>query len=198
MSWLSKGLGKIKGVGKALKYAAPVLGALPIPGISTAIAAGIGGLGGLIEGGGDSASGAGGWGGALKQGAVGGALGAGGSLLGKGIGAGIKGIGGLSGGGGAADAVQGGSKVGGLIEGIGKYAPLALGAAGAFQNAKDSSQGRALTQEQIEAARQARARQMALQDEILAAMKNPVATPDYTNIFSQTQNPFYRPAQPGG
>lgn len=212
MSWLSKGLGKIKGVGKALKWAAPVLGALPIPGISTAVAAGIGGLGGLIEGGGDSAEGGGGWGGALKQGGMGAGMGALGSIGGKYLGGAIKGVGGMMGGGGGGGAPGapgvdygdiggtmgggggggGGFDLGGFLGGVSKYAPLALGAVGAFQNAKAATQNRELTEEQIQQARAAIERQKMLQDRALQPIN--VSAPDYSNLF-RTQNPL---AQQGG
>lgn len=81
----------------------------------------------------------------------------------------------------------------GIMDLVAKYAPLALGAAGAFQNAQQSSQARDLTNQEVADAKAARARQQGLQDQVLANLKNPIAAPNYTNIFSQTQNPFYQP-----
>lgn len=107
---------------------------------------------------------------------------------------------------------QGGG--GGIISGIGKFLGgnslggggkngtpnwqtllgLGLGGAGVIQNAQQSSQARGLTDQQIKDAQAARARQQAIQDQVLAALKGPgPAAPDYTSIFAQTQNPFYRP-----
>lgn len=94
--------------------------------------------------------------------------------------------------------------LGGTIGGVGKLIfgqnagqngllPLALGLAGTFQNAQQATKAGQLTDQQIQQANEAIARQRMLQDQVLANLKNPVATPDYTNIFAQTQNPFYRP-----
>jgi hypothetical protein len=112
-------------------------------------------------------------------------------------------IGGVAGGAGGAVSALGKAAKGGGSRGVmdilglaGKYAPLAMGAVGAYQNAQQASQNRELTEEQIKNAREAIARQRMLQDRALTPID--VKAPDFTNIFSQTQNPFYRPAQAGG
>lgn len=94
-------------------------------------------------------------------------------------------------GGGGPGGDGGGFDWGRLLQGVGKYAPLALGAAGAFQNAQQATQNRELTQEQIQQARDAIARQRMLQDRALSFQ--PVATPDYSSLF-RSQNPFSQPA----
>jgi hypothetical protein len=78
-----------------------------------------------------------------------------------------------------------------------KLLGLAGGAAGAVQNAQQSSQARAIQDAQIKQAQEQYARQKSIQDSILANLKGPgPSAPDLSSIFSQTQNPFYKPITP--
>lgn len=85
-----------------------------------------------------------------------------------------------------------------------KLLGLGLGGVGVLKNAQADTKNNALTDEQVARAREAAARQKMIQDQILASIGKPgasfqpVAAPDYSALFGQTQNPFYKPAQAGG
>lgn len=89
----------------------------------------------------------------------------------------------MAGGGG----MGGGTDWGKILGAAGKYAPLAMGAAGAFQNAQNATQNRELTQEQIAQARAAIERQIMLQDRALQPIS--VQAPNYSMLF-RSANPF--------
>jgi hypothetical protein len=212
--------GSVKSVGgDLLKYGAPV-GAAFIPGIGPLAAAGIaaGGntAGRAIQG--DPFS--------LKSALLSGAAGAGGNMLlgGQGVG-GIKGIPGRLGFGGGAAApgapgtgtqsmpgAMGGSapagaagvpgagfSLGGALDTVGRYGPLAIGALGAYQTMQDQSNANELRERGIKMAEQDYAARAPFRMRAAEFAQRPEPTrQDLSSIFYDEGNPFNRVKRPGG
>ncbi len=169
----------IKGIGRLAQKAAPFVGM--IPGVGTLAAAGIGGIGGALSGGGFK--------GALK----GAALGAAGGLIGK-----IPGVGRLAGK--IGGAVKG-AGIGSALKGVGGFLKdnpeLALGGLSAIQNAHQTSRFEGLQNEQLDFSRKEMERQQQLRDMLMQRFQNFNSAPqnfDQSAVFADQGNPFFQGA----
>lgn len=157
-------MGLLGDIGGFLKKAAPFVGM--VPGVGTLAAAGIGGLGGALDGGGFRG---------FAEGAAGGALGGlGGGILGK----------------------AGGSGILGSIGSFAKDNPeLLLGGLSAFQNARQQAGADRLIQQGIGDSREDMMRARAVQDEVLGGLRG-LDTSGLIDMGNPFRNPLPQQQQP--